>query len=189
MSTAPRLPTARDPIEDSDIEYGSTSAMTYWELRIYPSPTPTHFARLQDMLGTAGLEMFDRHGIAVRDAWTVSMGLPQPTLLYITEFADLAQRHEKWAAVDADTDWQRTKVEFAAGLGSLTTSIECWWLSEISPLRLEAGPGRQVLVAVSDDLQVPKAVSDCGVLRVLVGRCGPAVRINDVTESAALDCF
>ena len=110
-----------------------------FELRIYRCPGPEHLRRLNVQLGGDGLEMFARHGIAVADAWTVTLGARTPVLLYLCPFGSLAARDAAWEAVDADAGWQDAKRRHSEGLGALTSSLEFWWLTAVTPLELPAG--------------------------------------------------
>lgn len=112
-----------------------------FELRIYRCPGPEHLRRLNVQLGGDGVEMFARHGIEVLDAWTVALGASTPVLLYLCPFGSLAARDAAWGAVDADAGWQEAKRRHSEGIGALTSSLEFWWLTAVTPLELPAGAG------------------------------------------------
>ena len=80
-----------------------------YELRIYetiPGRLPALNARFADH--TVGF--FKRHGIHVVGFWTEEIGTSNQ-LLYMLGFDSLADREKKWAAFQADPDWNKVRLE------------------------------------------------------------------------------
>ncbi len=80
------------------------------ELRIYhclPGRLPALLKRFE----TATLALWERHGIRQAGFWTVLIGDSNVTLYYLLEWESLAEREQKWAAFQADPEWQAKRAE------------------------------------------------------------------------------
>ena len=78
-----------------------------YELRIYetiPGRLPALNARFADH--TMGF--FKRHGIHVVGFWTEEIGTSNQ-LIYMLGYDSLADRETKWAAFQADPDWNKVR--------------------------------------------------------------------------------
>lgn len=78
-----------------------------FELRIYetiPGRLPDLNARFADH--TVGF--FERHGIQVVGFWTEEIGTSNQ-LVYMLGYDSLADRETKWAAFQADPDWNKVR--------------------------------------------------------------------------------
>ena len=80
------------------------------ELRIYEC-VPGRLPALHNRFETTTLKLFEKHGIQQAGFWTTSIGQSNQTLLYLLEWADLAERERKWNAFQADPDWQKARAE------------------------------------------------------------------------------
>ncbi|PKB65254.1 MAG: NIPSNAP family protein [SAR202 cluster bacterium Io17-Chloro-G2] len=80
-----------------------------YELRTYetiPGRLPALNARFADH--TVGF--FKRHGIHIVGFWTEDIGTSNQ-LVYMLGFDSLADREAKWAAFQADPDWNKARAE------------------------------------------------------------------------------
>mgnify|MGYP000862335283 CR=1 FL=1 len=80
------------------------------ELRIYhclPGRLPALLKRFE----TVTLDLWNKHGIRQAGFWTVAIGGSNHVLYYLVEWNSLAEREEKWAAFQADPEWQAKRAE------------------------------------------------------------------------------
>lgn len=80
------------------------------ELRIYhclPGRLPALLKRFE----TVTLDLWKKHGIRQAGFWTVAIGGSNQVLYYLVEWNSLAEREEKWAAFQADPEWQAKRAE------------------------------------------------------------------------------
>ncbi|NKC29589.1 NIPSNAP family protein [Falsiroseomonas selenitidurans] len=75
------------------------------ELRIYHCVTGRLPALLK-RFETVTLDLWARHGIRQAGFWTVAIGPSNQDLYYLVEWESLAEREAKWAAFQADPEWQ-----------------------------------------------------------------------------------
>ncbi|HZA21475.1 MAG TPA: NIPSNAP family protein [Dehalococcoidia bacterium] len=80
-----------------------------YELRIYET-VPGRLLALNDRFANHTLGFFKRHGIHVVGFWTEEIGTSNQ-LVYMLGFDSLADREKKWAAFQADLDWNRVRSE------------------------------------------------------------------------------
>ncbi len=70
--------------------------------------------RLPDLLRrfeTVTLPIWQRHGIRQAGFWTVLVGGSNHDLIYLIEWASMAERDEKWAAFSGDPEWLRKRAD------------------------------------------------------------------------------
>jgi hypothetical protein len=92
------------------------------ELRIYnciPGRLPALLHRFQ----TVTLRMFEKHGIRQAGFWTVQIGDSNNDLYYLLAWESLAEREQKWAAFQADPEWQSARAE-SERAGPIVASIK-----------------------------------------------------------------
>lgn len=80
------------------------------ELRIYhclPGRLPALLKRFE----TVTLGLWQKHGIRQAGFWTVAIGESNLALYYLLEWESLAEREQKWAAFQADPEWQAKRAE------------------------------------------------------------------------------
>lgn len=169
-----------------------------FEMRWYRCASPGRLQTLRSLLSEHGTEMFARHGIDVLSTWTVTMGEPTPTLVYLCEFADIGHRHAAWRAVDADRAWQQAKREAEqVGGGQMVRSIDAWWLeAPASPPALPATELAIVTVCTPADhrqrdalwssLSAKSAAGTPAAFRVLLGPAGSTVSIGESLDQDVL---
>ena len=80
-----------------------------YELRIYET-MPGRLPDLNDRFANHTVGFFERHGIKVVGFWTEEIGTSN-RLVYMLGYDSLADRETKWAAFQADPDWQRVRAE------------------------------------------------------------------------------
>jgi hypothetical protein len=80
-----------------------------YELRIYET-VPGRLPALNDRFANHTLGFFKGHGIHVVGFWTEDIGTSNQ-LVYMLGFDSLADREKKWAAFQADPDWNRVRSE------------------------------------------------------------------------------
>ena len=83
-----------------------------YELRIYEIP-PGCMERILSRFANHTMAIFERFDIEVVGFWQEEVGRSD-RLLYITRFTDSADRDAKWAAFQADPEWQRVRLETEA---------------------------------------------------------------------------
>jgi hypothetical protein len=64
-------------------------------------------------------------------------GPNKPCLVYLTPFASLAEREEKWAAFSADAEWKSVKEDSIKEYGQIVSNISMtiFRATEYSPVR------------------------------------------------------
>lgn len=70
--------------------------------------------RLPDLLRrfeTVTLPIWKRHGIRQAGFWTVIVGGSNHDLIYLLEWASMAEREEKWLAFSCDPEWRQKREE------------------------------------------------------------------------------
>ena len=80
-----------------------------YELRIYET-IPGRLPALNDRFANHTMGFFKRHGIHVVGFWTEEIGTSNQ-LVYMLGFDSLADREKKWAAFQADPDWNKVRAE------------------------------------------------------------------------------
>ena len=80
------------------------------ELRIYHC-APGRPAALNQRFETITLTMWEKHGIRQVGFWTVLIGENNHDLYYLLEWADLAEREQRWNAFQSDPDWIAARAE------------------------------------------------------------------------------
>ena len=80
-----------------------------YELRIY-EPIPGRLPALNERFANHTLGFFERHKIHVVGFWTEEIGTSNQ-LVYMLGFDNLEDREKKWAAFQADPDWNRVRAE------------------------------------------------------------------------------
>jgi len=91
------------------------------ELRIYHC-APGRLAALNNRFETITLKMWEKHGIRQAGFWTVLIGESNHDLFYLVEWADLAEREQRWNAFQSDPDWHAARAETEKD-GPLVTHI------------------------------------------------------------------
>lgn len=91
-----------------------------YELRIYEIP-PGCMARILSRFANHTMAIFKRFDIEVVGFWQEEVGR-NDRLVYITRFADSADRDSKWSAFQDDPEWQRVKLETEAD-GPIVTRV------------------------------------------------------------------
>jgi hypothetical protein len=80
-----------------------------YELRTYDT-LPGKLSALNDRFANHTVGFFKRHGIHVVGFWTEDIGTSN-RLVYMLGFDSLADREKKWAAFQADPDWNKARSE------------------------------------------------------------------------------
>jgi len=80
-----------------------------YELRTYET-IPGRLPALNERFANHTVGFFERHGIHVIGFWTEEVGTSNQ-LVYMLGFDSLADRENKWAAFQADPDWNRVRSE------------------------------------------------------------------------------
>src|ERR1700753_2070342 len=81
-----------------------------YELRVYrtlPGRLPNLLARFNDHT----LPIWAKHGIRQAGFWTTLVGESAYDLTYLLAWESLAERETKWAACQADPQWQAARAE------------------------------------------------------------------------------
>ena len=81
-----------------------------YELRVYHC-VPGRLPALLKRFDTITLKLWDKHGIKQAGFWTVAIGESSTDLYYLLAWDSLADRDKKWAAFQADTEWQAKRAE------------------------------------------------------------------------------
>jgi hypothetical protein len=95
------------------------------ELRIYhamPGRLPDLMSRFEKIT----LRLWEKHGIKQVGFWTVGIGDSNQDLIYMLEWASLADREARWSAFAADPEWLEARRQTEANgplLSSLSNSI------------------------------------------------------------------
>lgn len=74
------------------------------ELRIYHC-MPGRLPALNKRFESTTLRLWERHGIRQVGFWTVAIGESNHDLYYLLEWANLAEREQKWSAFQSDPEW------------------------------------------------------------------------------------
>ena len=80
------------------------------EMRVYRC-LPGRLPALMKRFDTLTLKLWDKHGIKQAGFWTVAIGESSTDLYYLLAWDSLADRDKKWAAFQADTEWQAKRAE------------------------------------------------------------------------------
>lgn len=104
-----------------------------YELRIYeilPGRMPVIDARFREHT----LGFFERHGVEVVGFWHEVVGRSD-RLVYLTRFADMADRERKWGAFINDSEWLQLRADTEAD-GQIVARIHNRFLepTDYSPL-------------------------------------------------------
>ncbi len=81
-----------------------------YELRIYHC-VPGKLPALLNRFDTITLKLWDKHGIRQAGFWTVGIGESNQDLYYLLAWESLAEREQKFAAFQADPEWQAKRAE------------------------------------------------------------------------------
>ena len=100
------------------------------ELRVYHC-APGRLAALNSRFETITLKMWEKHGIRQAGFWTVLIGESNHDLFYLLEWADLAEREQRWNAFQSDPDWHAARAETEKD-GPLVTHITNYILTPTS---------------------------------------------------------
>ena len=91
------------------------------ELRIY-EVVPGKLPALNDRFANITMPLWKKHGIIPVAFWTEDIGTSN-RLVYILAWESLADREKKWAAFQADTEWQQKRAETEKG-GPLVAQVK-----------------------------------------------------------------
>lgn len=80
-----------------------------YELRIYRC-MPGRKADLLARFRNHTMRLFEKHGVHVVGFWDTVVG-ETDELVYITKFPSWDERQKRWAAFQADPEWQRARDE------------------------------------------------------------------------------
>ena len=81
-----------------------------YELRTYRC-VPGRLPALQNRFATITLKLWEKHGIKQAGFWTTLVGESNQELTYYLAWDSLADRDKKWAAFQADPEWQTKRAE------------------------------------------------------------------------------
>ena len=81
-----------------------------YELRTYRC-VPGRLPALQNRFATITLKLWEKHGIKQAGFWTTLVGESNQDLTYLLTWESLADRDKKWAAFQADPEWQAKRAE------------------------------------------------------------------------------
>jgi hypothetical protein len=106
-----------------------------YELRTYEA-APGKIAALQARFRDHTTGLFERHGMQIIGFWTYAHGGWSDQLIYLLAFEDVADRDAKFAAFEADPEWQKARAASEAD-GTLTRRIRSDLLrpTDYSPLQ------------------------------------------------------
>jgi hypothetical protein len=79
-----------------------------YELRIYRT-MPSRMPALLKRFETATLRFWDRYGIRQAGFWVTEIGPSNRDLIYMLAWQSMAEREQKWAAFQADPEWQAAR--------------------------------------------------------------------------------
>ena len=82
------------------------------ELRIYEA-VPGKLPELNERFETITLGLWEKHGIMQAGFWTADIGTSNE-LIYLLEWESLAEREQKWAAFQADPEWNEKRAQTEA---------------------------------------------------------------------------
>jgi hypothetical protein len=108
-----------------------------FELRTYHSPSHKQLYFLHQRFAGPETGIFGRLGIRPLFYTDTEFGPRKPCLVYLTPFANLAEREEKWAAFSADPEWKQVKEESIkeGGQISSTMHVTLFTAAAYSPIR------------------------------------------------------
>ena len=92
-----------------------------YEMRVYrcvPGRLPALLQRFQNVT----LKLWDKHGIKQAGFWTVAIGDSNQALYYMLQWESLDERAQKFAAFQADPEWQEKRAATEAN-GPIVASI------------------------------------------------------------------
>ena len=92
-----------------------------YELRIYDC-LPGRLPDLVKRFETVTMKIWERHGIRQVGFWTTVIGGSNQALTYMIAWESLAEREKKWAAFQADPEWQKKRAESEAN-GPIVANI------------------------------------------------------------------
>jgi NIPSNAP len=93
-----------------------------YELRIYHA-VPGRLPDLLKRFETITLGIWQRHGIEQAGFWTTSIGESNQALHYFLKWDSLADREKKWAAFQADPEWNTKRAETEKN-GAIVARVE-----------------------------------------------------------------
>ncbi len=94
-----------------------------FELRTYHSPSHKLLHELHQRFAGPETGIFHRLGIRPLLYTDTEFGPDKPCLVYLTPFANLAEREEKWAAFSADPEWKQVKEDSLKESGQIVSNI------------------------------------------------------------------
>lgn len=97
-----------------------------YELRTYET-LPGKLPALNKRFAEVTMGLFQKYGMEVVGFWTNEIGGYSNELIYLMRFADMGDRERKWAAFQADQDWQRARAASEAD-GPLLLRIRAQFL-------------------------------------------------------------
>jgi hypothetical protein len=81
-----------------------------YEIRVYRC-VPGRLPALLNRFANITLKLWDKHGIKQAGFWTTLVGESNQDLTYLLAWESLADRDKKWAAFQADPEWQTKRAE------------------------------------------------------------------------------
>ena len=81
-----------------------------YEIRVYRC-VPGRLPALLYRFATITLKLWEKHGIKQAGFWTTLVGESNQDLTYLLAWESLADRDKKWAAFQADPEWQAKRAE------------------------------------------------------------------------------
>jgi NIPSNAP len=93
-----------------------------YELRVYHC-VPGRLPDLLKRFDTITLNIWKRHGIEQAGFWTVAIGDSNQALYYFLKWESLADREKKWAAFQADPEWNTKRAETERN-GAIVARVE-----------------------------------------------------------------
>src|SRR5260370_17966 len=93
-----------------------------YELRIYHC-VPGRLADRLKRFDTITLGIWKRHGIEQAGFWTTAIGDSNQALYYFLKWESLADREKKWAAFQADPEWNTKRAETEKN-GAIVARVE-----------------------------------------------------------------
>ena len=92
-----------------------------YELRIYHCVSG-RLPALIKRFDTITLKLWEKHGIKQAGFWTVQIGGSNQDLYYMLQWESLEERSQRFAAFQADPEWQKARAETEAN-GPIVASI------------------------------------------------------------------
>jgi hypothetical protein len=81
-----------------------------YEIRVYRC-VPGRLPALLNRFANITLKLWEKHGIKQAGFWTTLVGESNQDLTYLLAWESLADRDKKWAAFQADPEWQTKRAE------------------------------------------------------------------------------